>query len=78
MQRPWELDVTGPGNGTFKPARSGADYAVATQAAGSLHISGAQSAPTETLQGYAFNVSYIVHSPTQVVLAVFQPLGIHA
>ena len=64
MQRPWVLDVTGPANGTYAAAGRGA---VSSRAAGSLRISGLLDAePTDTLQGYAFNVSYIVHSPSQV------------
>ncbi len=64
MQRPWALDITGPANGTYAAAGRGA---VSSHAAGSLRISGLQDAkPTDTLQGYAFNVSYIVQSPSQV------------
>ena len=66
MQRPWELDVSGPCNGTYSAAASGAGCAVTSHGPGSLRISGAQAAPQDTLPGYAFNVSYIVQSPSQV------------
>ena len=71
MQRPWELHVSGPRNSTYSTAGRSAHYSVTTLGPGSLLVGGAQDASTETLQGYAFNVSYIVHSPSQV-----RPLGL--
>ena len=72
MQRPWALDVTGPANGTYAAAGRGA---VSSNAAGSLRISGPLDAePTDTLQGYLFNVSYIVHSPSQGWLFALLPM----